>query len=152
MTKDKSNKSKEVLKKILGLLNIKAKIVEEYQNDIYKISLECKDAPLLIGYHGENLLALQYIVNLLIKSRTAEEKYIFLDVSGYRKEQEEKLEGIALSAASKVKKGGKFEVLRPMTGYERRLVHLALLNDPGVITESIGKEPNRRVVIKLKRK
>ncbi len=152
MIKDKNNKSKEILEKILDFLGIKAKIIKEYQNDICKVSLECKDAPLLIGYHGENLLALQYIVNLLIKSGPIkEEQYILLDVSNYRKEQEEKLKKLALGAASKVKKAKRFEVLRPMAGYERRLVHLALSDDPEVITESIGEGANRRVVVKLKK-
>lgn len=148
----RSQNSKEILEKLLKFIGVDAKISEKIDDSTCKLAVECKEAPLLIGYHGENLMALQHVVNLLwLKDSKEERRFVFIDVSGYRKDQEERIKKLALEVALKVKKVKRLEVLRPMTGYERRLVHITLADDKDVITESMGEEPSRRVVVKLKK-
>jgi Predicted RNA-binding protein len=74
-----------------------------------------------------------------------------LDVEDYRKKREDSLEALALRLSDKVKKTRKNVVMRPMTSQERRIVHTTLQSDPNITTYSMGDEPNRKVVISLKK-
>jgi spoIIIJ-associated protein len=101
----------------------------------------------LIGRKGERLSALQHLVNLLLSRRMGAWTRILVDVEDYRGRRERQLREIALRAADHVEETGKMLQLEPMPALERRWVHLALRDRPGVATQSIGEEPNRRVVV-----
>ncbi|MCX5779316.1 MAG: Jag N-terminal domain-containing protein [Firmicutes bacterium] len=84
--------------------------------------------------------------------RKREEKVrIVLDVEDYRKKREQSLEALALRLAEKVKQTQKNVIMRPMSSQERRIVHTVLQEDPLMVTYSMGEEPNRKVVIALKK-
>jgi len=142
--------SKKIIEKILSLLKIKADIDFEESEQVLKIRLTNTEAPLLIGYQGENLKALQHILKLLVLKEFGGEipKAIILDIEDYRQSEEEKLKEFVKSAALIVKKTGRPEVLSPMSSYKRRLIHMAVKDMPGVITESIGEGKERRIMIK----
>lgn len=106
---------------------------------------------LLIGRKGETLNAVQYLSGLIINRQREEKIRIVLDVEDYRKKKEEALEALALKLSDKVKKTKKNIVLRPMSSQERRIIHTILQTDPQVTTYSMGDEPNRKVVISLKK-
>lgn len=101
----------------------------------------------LIGRKGERLSALQHIVNLMLSRKMGEWTRVLVDVEGYRGRREQQLREIALRAAEKVAETGKMLQLEPMPALERRWVHLALRGYAGVSTQSIGEEPNRRIVV-----
>jgi spoIIIJ-associated protein len=101
----------------------------------------------LIGRKGERLSALQHIVNLMLSRQMGEWTRVLVDVEGYRARRESQLREIALRAAERVMETGKMLQLEPMPALERRWVHLALRGNPAVGTQSIGEEPNRRIVI-----
>ncbi len=101
----------------------------------------------LIGRKGERLSALQHIVNLMLSRQMGEWTRVLVDVEGYRGRREKQLAEIALRAADKVVETGKMLQLEPMPALERRWVHLALRGHPAVGTQSIGEEPNRRIVV-----
>ena len=101
----------------------------------------------LIGRKGERLSALQHIVNLMLSREMGEWTRVLVDVEGYRGRRELQLREIADRAAARVVETGKMLQLEPMPALERRWVHLALRNHPAVGTQSIGEEPNRRVVV-----
>ena len=105
------------------------------------------DLGLLIGWRGENLRALQTVVNLMMGDNEAEGRRIILDVERYRARREERVRELALRVAHRVKRTGERMVLEPMHAYERRVVHITLEGDEGVRTESTGAEPARRVTI-----
>lgn len=113
------------------------------------LNIESADASLLIGERGSNLLALQHLLRALMKRKSQEDFKFTIDVNHYREERQGFLEELALNSARKVKATGEKVVLRPMSAYERRLVHQVLAADEGVMTESIGEEPERKIVIKL---
>ena len=101
----------------------------------------------LIGRKGERLSALQHIVNLMLSREMGEWTRVLVDVEGYRGRREQQLREIADRAAARVMETGKMLQLEPMPALERRWIHLALRNHPAVGTQSIGEEPNRRVVV-----
>jgi spoIIIJ-associated protein len=101
----------------------------------------------LIGRKGERLSALQHLVNLMLSRRMGEWTRVLVDVEDYRGRRERQLRDIANRAATRVQETGKMLQLEPMPALERRWIHLALRDHADVATQSIGEEPNRRIVI-----
>jgi spoIIIJ-associated protein len=101
----------------------------------------------LIGRKGERLSALQHLVNLMLSRQMGAGTRVLVDVEDYRGRRERQLREIAERAAAKVVETGKMLQLEPMPALERRWIHIALRDHPNVATQSIGEEPNRRVVV-----
>ena len=101
----------------------------------------------LIGRKGERLSALQHLVNLMLSRQMGAWTRVLVDVEDYRGRRERQLREIAERAANRVVETGKMLQLEPMPALERRWVHLALKGNPDVSTQSIGEEPNRRIVV-----
>jgi spoIIIJ-associated protein len=101
----------------------------------------------LIGRKGERLSALQHLVNLMLSKQVGTWTRVLVDVEDYRGRRERQLRDLANRAAARVVETGKMLQLEPMPALERRWVHLTLRDNPNVATQSIGEEPNRRVVL-----
>jgi spoIIIJ-associated protein len=101
----------------------------------------------LIGRKGERLSALQHLVNLMLSRRMGGWTRVLVDVEDYRGRRERQLRDLATRAAGRVLETGKMLQLEPMPALERRWVHIALRDHPDVVTQSIGEEPNRRIVV-----
>jgi spoIIIJ-associated protein len=101
----------------------------------------------LIGRKGERLSALQHLVNLMLSKRMGEWTRVLVDVEDYRGRRERQLRELADRAARRVTETGRMLQLEPMPALERRWVHLALREHPDVATQSVGEEPNRRIVV-----
>jgi len=101
----------------------------------------------LIGRKGERLSALQHLVNLMLSREVGTWTRVLVDVEDYRGRRERQLRDLANRAATRVVETGKMLQLEPMPALERRWVHLTLRDHPNVATQSIGEEPNRRVVL-----
>jgi spoIIIJ-associated protein len=101
----------------------------------------------LIGRKGERLSALQHLVNLMLSKEMGAWTRVLVDVEDYRGRRERQLRELANRAAARVTETGKMLQLEPMPALERRWIHLTLRDDPNVVTQSIGEEPNRRVVL-----
>ena len=101
----------------------------------------------LIGRKGERLSALQHLVNLMLSRQMGAWTRVLVDVEDYRGRRERQLREIAERAAKRVVETGKMLQLEPMPALERRWIHLALKSNPDVATQSIGEEPNRRIVV-----
>jgi spoIIIJ-associated protein len=122
--------------------------VSRADNLTYKVNLQTKEVQDLIGEDGKTLFQIQHLLNAILKKKIKEEFYIDLDISGYKKRKVEYLKELARAVADEVALTKKEKILEPMSAYERRVIHLELASRPDVTTESIGREPNRRVVIK----
>ena len=123
--------------------------IDEYEGDEGELILDITgdDLAVLIGRHGKTLDALQFLISS-ITSRTVGYRYpIVIDVEGYKGRQRQKLEDIARKAADRAFNQDRSIKLRPMTPYERRLVHIALRDDDRVETVSEGEGRARRVVV-----
>jgi Predicted RNA-binding protein len=143
---------KAFIREVLDCMSVKAEIRINEENNVVKISLAGPDMGILIGYRGETLDSLQYLVSLVVnKGHDVEYKRVILDTENYRLKREETLKRLARRIADKVRKTGRSVKLEPMNPYERRVIHSALQNDLYVNTYSEGDEPFRRVVVDLKK-
>ena len=125
-------------------VNAQATVVENEEG--IELELEADSSGLLIGYHGETLRSLQYLVNLMVQN-TGERRRVYIDVAGYKKARAFSLEKQALEIAKRVVESGKEEALPPMNAAERRIVHLALKNIEEIDTDSRGEDPKRYIVV-----
>jgi len=116
---------------------------------ILHIELEAGDeGKLLIGNQGNHLAALQHIIRCLLRRQIDRDVYITLDINGYRARREQSLLSLAEATARRAKMQGRTIVLRPMAAADRRMIHTALASRQDISTESMGDEPNRRVIVK----
>ncbi|MYD27367.1 MAG: KH domain-containing protein [Dehalococcoidia bacterium] len=113
------------------------------------IDISGDDLGMLIGRRGESLMAFQYVVNLVMTRRFPGRGSITVDVEQYRRRREDQVVSLAERMAERVRDIGEPITLEPMSAAERRLVHLALVDDPEVETNSVGEGDSRKVVISL---
>lgn len=125
----------------------------EVSNDQYYIyvTIEGEGTNFLIGYRGETLNALQTLMSSIANKGIDEKVRVIVDISGYREKRKKILEELAEKVSKTVVRTRKKITLEPMSAYERKIIHSKLQGNNKVITESIGDEPNRRVVILLKK-
>ena len=136
-----------VLREILDKMGVTAEIAYGEQTQSDGLEVVGEDLGALIGRGGENLVALQQVVSAITSKKVSHSVHVGVDIEGYRKRREQQLREMAERVASRVKTTGSAVTLEPMLAYERRVVHLVVQSTPGVRTESVGIEPNRRVVI-----
>jgi len=145
------DRAEEVVKKILHMLDLSGEIEKESDEGQYKFNIVGGDLGLLIGRRGQTLEALQFLLNLIVNKDSKEKTKIILDVEGYRHRREKSLQDLARRLAEKARQDKKNVILEPMMPNERRIIHLALQDNPHVSTFSQGEEPLRKVVISPKK-
>jgi len=140
-----------VIQKILATFGSEAAI-DEYEGDDGEIILDIVggDLAILIGRHGKTLDALQTLVAAATSRQLGFRYPVVVDVEGYRGRRREKLEDMAKRTADRVARQGRAVKLRPMTSYERRVIHMVLREDKRVVTGSEGEDPARAVVVSPK--
>ena len=143
--------AKEILEQLMSQLGfnvrVEIKVGETNRLNVAGEGDEKEALGALIGRKGERLSALQHLVNLLLSKKVGEWTRILVDVEDYRGRRENQLRDLANRAADRVMETGKMLQLEPMPALERRWIHLALRDHERVATQSIGEEPNRRVVV-----
>lgn len=143
-------KAKDITKDLLKKLKVDAKVEATEKDSVININLEGEDLGLLIGYHGENLEAMQLIIGLMVNKNIDNEEWvpINLDVGGWRDERIQVLRTMVEKATIEVESAKEPIELPTMSASQRRMVHMIIADFPGFISESAGEEPNRKVVIK----
>jgi spoIIIJ-associated protein len=111
------------------------------------VDVRGNDLSVLIGRRSETLNAFQYVASLIIGKESQQFVQLQVDVEGYRARREKQLVQMAQRMADQVAKNGRRQTLEPMPSAERRIIHIALRENPAVTTESTGEEPHRKVVI-----
>ena len=116
---------------------------------LLRINIEAGDAGrALIGGRGSHLAALHHVIRCVLRRQIHPEVRIMVDVNGYQARRERSLLGLAEEVARKAQRTGRTVVLQPMTAADRRMIHTALAGHKDIRTESLGDEPNRRVVVR----
>ncbi|MDU4891456.1 MAG: RNA-binding cell elongation regulator Jag/EloR [Clostridium sp.] len=152
LKRDSASDATKFLRGVLNAMKIKAEIHAKEENDELKIDLVGPNMGVLIGYRGETLDSLQYLVSLVVnKNHDETYKRVILDTANYRQTRQDTLKRLANKMGDKVRVSGKTLKLEPMNPYERRVIHSTLQNNEYVTTHSEGDEPYRRVVIELKK-
>ena len=141
---------KETISEITKNMNVEANLEVRRRDNNTSITIFSDNNSILIGKNGKNIAALQLLIRQIVNSKLKESIGIILDVGNYKEKRVKNIEYLAKKLAREAYKTKTEVTMDSMNSYERRIVHEVLSTDKYVYTESIGEEPNRKVVIKLK--
>lgn len=148
---DIANYLKEYLKELLHNMNIECSFETKIRDEQITIKMFSDKNAILIGKNGQTLKALQTILRQVIYKELDVYPYVILDVENYKEKQEKRLERLAHQIAKEVRQTGVEVAMDNMNSYERRIVHNTLSKYDDISTNSEGEEPNRHIVVKLKK-
>jgi spoIIIJ-associated protein len=141
----------DFLSRFTTALGLKAAVAVEQSADGPRLNITGEEAELLVRHRGEPLKALQHVVDMAYGRSLPDDKRVFVDALEYRKGKDVELRQMAKLLAEKVKQTGIDQQLGPLNPYERRIVHIAVAEVPGVTTESIGDAFSKTVHISLRK-
>jgi len=146
----KPEEIKEIAKKLMDPIDKDAVIEVKSTEENLSINIMSSESGRLIGFHGETMESVQYLLRLMVAKVAGVFIPLSVDIDNYKSRKNQELEEFALQVAENVKKSGYAQELRPMNSYERRIIH-AILNDfEGIKTDSIGEGELRRVKVEPK--
>jgi len=141
----------EFLNRFTTALGINASVDVEPSPDGPRLNITGEQAEILVRHRGEPLKALQHVVDMAYGRSLPDDQRVFIDALEYRKGKDVELRQMAKLLAEKVKQTGVDQQLGPLNPYERRIVHIAVAEVPGVTTESIGDAFSKTVHISLRK-
>lgn len=147
---DESARGKQFLEGLLEVLDNDSKVLVEEKEDEIFYEIKGEDAHKLIGYRGDCLNSIQYLISLVNSKNNRHSKKVRLDIDNFKDKRKESLEALAGRMAKKVLKTRHSARLEPMTAYERRIIHTIIQTYPELTSYSTGEEPNRYLTITIK--
>jgi spoIIIJ-associated protein len=138
------DEAKRIVSEVLTLMSMPSEIRIREEG---MLEIMGDGSGLIIGKRGQTLDALQFVVNRIVNKSRKEPIYITLDTEGYRQRHVNHLKAMALKMGHKVRRTGQSISLEKMNPYDRRIIHLALKNEPGLNTKSLGEGVYKKVVI-----
>jgi spoIIIJ-associated protein len=141
----------QFLEQFTTAMGIRATVKVDQRPEGPRLNLDGEEVELLVRHRGEPLKALQHVVDMAFGRRLPEDQRVFVDALDYRKGKDVELKQIAKLLAEKVKQTGVDQQIGPLNPYERRLVHIAVAEVPGVATESVGDAFSKTVYISLRK-
>ena len=141
---------KRSLEQLLETMGFTATVEEHRLDESLLLEVKTEDPARLIGRQGQTLSQLQYILNRLLYHQDQSVPKVTVDVGGYREQAKDALVQKAKEAAEKVRRWGDIVELEPMNAFDRRIVHSALKDDPGVETHSVEVEGTKKKAILLR--
>lgn len=145
---NESQKGKEFLENFLKVAEIEGKVEVNENDDEIFYTVTGEKVSQLIGYRGESLNSLQFLITVLNGKNNRKNKHVRLDIDNYRQKRQETLETLARRVCKKVLKTGHQTRLEPMTAFERRIIHTTVQEFEGLTSISRGEEPHRYLIIK----
>lgn len=145
------NEVTEFLKGLMEHIGVEGEVKAADTENGLLVNIEGNSMGVLIGRRGETLDAVQYLASLVYNKDKEDYHRVTVDTENYRKKRENTLIRLAKKKAGQVVRTGRKVALEPMSPFERRIIHYALQNDESVVTFSEGEEPNRHIVIDLKK-
>jgi len=143
---------KETLKELLKTLGFDATVEEHHFDDGLLLDVKTEESGRLIGRQGQTLTDLQYLLNRILFQKDTTAPKVMVDVGGYRAQARDALVKKAKEAAEKVRRWGDVVELEPLSAFDRRIVHNALKDDPGVETHSVEVEGTNKKAVLLRPK
>jgi spoIIIJ-associated protein len=144
---DLAIKAKTLLEGILTRMNLDYPVTVEETEDTINLKIQGDGGGLLIGRRGQNLDAIQYIINKALSKSATDRKIISVDIEEYRQKRESSLIALAEKLGSKVKKSRKPVTVDHMNARDRRIIHMALQNDETLVTKSRGEGEYKKIII-----
>ena len=136
---------------VVTAMGVALTVTVEETTEGTRINLEGEDGGVLVRRGGEGLQALQHIVATAFRKQLGDDNRIVIDCNGFRKDKDAELRQMARFVAEKARSSGIPQEMGPLNPYERRIVHLAIAEDPTVTSESIGDAFLKTVIISTKR-
>jgi len=133
--------------RLARLMGFEVQVSSRSEQDRLVLDISGPEAGLLIGKKGQTLDALQFLLNKMVSHDAAEHQPLVVDSNGYRQRRVEALQQLALRLCEKAQRTGKVVAVNPMSAHDRRIIHLALKETPGVTTRSEGEGIYRRLLI-----
>lgn len=149
---DLEARAREFLNDVFFGMGLKVDIDITTSEKMMKIDLSGDNMGIIIGKRGDTLDALEHLTSLCVNRGDGEYVKVILDTENYREKRHATLIKVANNLARSVVKTHRKVTLEPMSSNERRIIHSTLQANPDVDTYSVGEEPNRRIVIALKKK
>ncbi len=145
--------AKELMAGLLERIGVRAEVEGFLKDGDLCLEIKGDQEGVLIGRHGRTLDSLQIVINRMVNKRLGSPVRILLDINDYRKRRAENLKRVAVRVAEKVRKKGYPLTIGPLNAHDRRLIHIALKEDPSIRTESLGEGKLKKItVIPTKRK
>ena len=151
MSNDITQSIVEFLERFASAMGVRARVTIEQRAEGPRINLDGEEAEILIRHRGEPLKALQHVVDMAFGRKLPDDQRVFVDALDYRRGKDVELGQMAKLLAEKAKQTGLDQQIGPLNPYERRLVHLAVAEVPGVTTESVGDAFSKTVFISLRK-
>ncbi len=142
-----TNQITTFVQNIVNAMGVQLTAAVEETPEATRINLDGEDGGVLIRRGGEGLQALQHIVATTFRRQLGDDNRIVIDCNGFRRDKDKELRQMALFMADKARSSGIPQEMGPLNPYERRIVHLAIAEDPRVSSESIGDAFMKTVVI-----
>jgi spoIIIJ-associated protein len=137
----------DYLEGLLDIIDVDGDIDMDVEGDRASVAIVGAELDDLVGRRGEVLEALQELTRLAVLRQTGARSRLMLDISGFRARRRQQLTDLANRTAERVVSSGERVELKPMTPFERKIVHDAIASVDGARTESEGEEPHRYVVV-----
>ena len=138
------------VQRVVGAMGVTLETSVEQTEDGTRINLQGEEGGILIRRSGEGLQALQHLVATSFRRQLGEDTRIVVDCNGYRRDKDAELKQMAVFVAEKARMTGAPQELGPLNPYERRIVHMAIAEDPTVSSESIGDAFMKTVIVARK--
>ncbi|MBW6440943.1 hypothetical protein K0B03_02810 [Patescibacteria group bacterium] len=161
MSENNQRLVKESVIELLNVMGADAQVEEERIEDlkdggeVYTINLKTDEPNLLIGQYGSNLHSFQHLVGLVVRKRILQENNgndeeirFNIDINDYKKQKKESLIKLADTIANQVMYNKNSVALRPMSAYERKIIHMEIAGRDNLETESVGEDIARRIIVK----
>ena len=136
---------------VVTAMGLELSVNVEETSEGTRINLTGEDGGVLVRRGGEGLQALQHIVATTFRRQLGDDNRIVIDCNGFRKDKDAELRQMARFIADKARSSGMPQEMGPLNPYERRIVHLAIAEDPTVTSESIGDAFMKTVIISTKK-
>jgi len=137
----------QLMVELLQRMNVEAEVNSSLKEGNVCVDITGDKDGILIGRHGRTLEALQVIINRMVNKRTKEPVRIVVDIDGYRSRRADALARMAVRVGDHVKTTGKLMTIGPFNAHDRRIIHIALKDDPSLRTESIGEGLIKKISI-----
>ena len=148
---DVTSRIVEFLERFASAMGVRATVAMEQRVEGPRINLDGEEVEILVRHRGEPLKALQHVVDMAFGRKLPEDQRVFVDALDYRKGKDVELRQMAKYLAQKARETGLDQQLGPLNPYERRLVHLAAAEIPGITTESVGDAFSKTVHISVRK-
>ena len=139
--------AKKLMAGLLERIGVKAEVDVAFEEGELHLEIKGDQEGILIGRHGRTLDSFQFLINRMVNKRLETPVRIVLDINDYRKRKTENLKKMAIRVGEKVKSEGHPLTIGPFDAHDRRLVHIALQEDPAIRTESLGEGKLKKMTI-----